>query len=401
MKFRIKYFTIKLARFVFRWFHIFPVKRNMILFSSNEGNNYACNPKYLFEELIRSNGNRYEYIWVLNDPSQLPDRFRPDVKTVRFLSPKHLFYLHTSGLILTNLGIEPIFAKRKSQTVICTHHGGGSYKRHHVKCQFLSREENLYIDKVQKLRSELTDYILSGNSEFTRIHTQDLGIPRRKFLSTGTPRNDILVRRNPDERDNVRVGICRRHNIPYNNMLVLYAPTFRGTHRHQYPVSNGICSSLVAASLKARFGKDITFLFRRHRHSLKDSDNKVPDDVNIVDVSDYGDMQELLLAADVLITDYSSSIWDFCQTFKPGFLYMPDLKDFMSDRGFNVPLDRMPFPYAETPEGLCALVENYSEEESRRCISAHLEAMGSFEKGTATNQVVDLVGQICFPSPEL
>ncbi len=59
---------------------------------------------------------------------------------------------------------------------------------------------------------------------------------------------------------------------------------------------------------------------------------------------------------------------------------MPDLEDFMSDRGFNVPLDRMPFPYAETPEGLCALVENYSEEESRRCISAHLEAMGSFEK---------------------
>ena len=53
MKFRIKYFTIKLARFVFRWFHIFPVKGNMILFSSNEGNNYACNPKYLFEELIR------------------------------------------------------------------------------------------------------------------------------------------------------------------------------------------------------------------------------------------------------------------------------------------------------------------------------------------------------------
>ena len=99
-----------MARFVCRWFHIFPVKRNMILFSSNEGTNYACNPKYLFEELIRSNGNRYEYIWVLNDPSQLPDRFRPDVKTVRFLSPKHLFYLHTSGLILTNLGIEPILS---------------------------------------------------------------------------------------------------------------------------------------------------------------------------------------------------------------------------------------------------------------------------------------------------
>ena len=176
MKFRIKYFAIKLARFVFRCFHIFPVKRNMLLFSSNEGNNYACNPKYLFEELIKSKGNRYEYIWVLNDPSQLPDRFRPDVKTVRFLSLKHIYYLHTSGLILTNLGIEPIFAKRKSQTVICTHHGGGSYKRHHVKCQFLSREENLYIGKVQKLRSELTDYILSGNSEFTRIHTQDLGL---------------------------------------------------------------------------------------------------------------------------------------------------------------------------------------------------------------------------------
>lgn len=392
--YQIKYYTIRLAKFILKALHLFPVRHNMILFSCNEGEAYACNPKYLFEELVKSQGNRYKYVWVLNDPARLPDRYRSSVTTVKFLSPKHIFSLHTSGFIITNLGIEPFLAKRKSQTVICTHHGGGSYKRHHVQLNFLSREENRYIRNVQKLRSGITDYILSGNSEFTGIHTRDLEISRDKFLSTGTPRNDILSTHNPATVREVRDRICRIYGISSGNLLVLYAPTFRGTHRHRFQMSDGICSPFVADALKQRFGKEVTFLFRRHRHSLKACDKNRRQQVNIIDVSNYDDMQELLLGADVLITDYSSSIWDYCLTFKPGFLYMPDLKDFTCDRGFNVPLDRWPYPYAETPEDFCRIIRNYSEEESRRRISDHLNYMGSFEKGTATSSVADLINHI-------
>lgn len=90
----------------------------------------------------------------------------------------------------------------------------------------------------------------------------------------------------------------------------------------------------VAVSLRRRFGKEVTFLYRRHRHSLPGTDSGFP----VVDVTDYPDMQDLLEFADVLITDYSSSIWDFGITLKPAFLYVPDLERFESERGFYTPI---------------------------------------------------------------
>ena len=95
-----------------------------------------------------------------------------------------------------------------------------------------------------------------------------------------------------------------------------------GTHRYQQPIDNDICIKPVASAIYNRFGKEVTFLYRRHRHSIPGNDNSK---LHIVDVTDYPDMQDLLEFADIMITDYSSSIWDFCITRKPAFLYVPDL----------------------------------------------------------------------------
>jgi CDP-glycerol glycerophosphotransferase len=78
-----------------------------------------------------------------------------------------------------------------------------------------------------------------------------------------------------------------------------------------------------------------------------------------VNASKYDEMQELLCMADVLITDYSSSQWDFALTGKPGFLFTPDLDYYQhEDRGFYTPIDDWPFPYAKTNEELSNLIKN-------------------------------------------
>lgn len=123
MKHYLKIVTIFFLRILLRAFYVFPVKKNRILFSSFEGKNYGCNPKYIYEYMYKHWGDSYEYVWCLNDSSSLPLEYK--ATCVRFLSMSHLYYLLTSKAIISNMGIEPMFPKRKKQLFINTWHGGG------------------------------------------------------------------------------------------------------------------------------------------------------------------------------------------------------------------------------------------------------------------------------------
>ena len=114
-------------------------------------------------------------------------------------------------------------------------------------------------------------------------------------------------------------------------------------------------------------------------------------DVNVIDLTHYPDMQDLLDLADILITDYSSSIWDFSFTGKPGFLYIPDSTEYIEERGFYLPFSQWPFPYSGTIDGLCTLLASYSTEENHKRTSAHQNLLGSYECGYATGKIVDII----------
>lgn len=111
-------------------------------------------------------------------------------------------------------------------------------------------------------------------------------------------------------------------------------------------------------------------------------------------MTDYPDMQDLLEFADVLITDYSSSIWDFGITLKPAFLYVPDLERFESERGFYTPIDQWPYPYSTTVEGLCGLIEGYCRKESTERLLSHQKEVGSFENGGSAEYVAAVINDI-------
>ncbi|WP_302589714.1 CDP-glycerol glycerophosphotransferase family protein [uncultured Muribaculum sp.] len=391
MKFKIKYYIILLASIILRIGYIFPVKKNRILLSSDEGLRYSCNPKYIFEKLQHKYGNKFEYIWVLNKPNQIPNRFRKNIKTTKFLSPKHIYYLLTSEFIISNLGIEPFLPKRKSQKVISTGHGGGSYKHMYMKEHMLSAAEWKYITRIRDIRGRMTDFALSSCAKQTQELSVDFGVDSKKFLQSGFPRNDRFFSTTDKSKEQALKNFCSQYNIPAENLLVLYAPTFRGTHRYQQPIDNDICIKPVASAIYNRFGKEVTFLYRRHRHSIHGNDNSK---LHIVDVTDYPDMQDLLEFADIMITDYSSSIWDFCITRKPAFLYVPDLQKFMEERGFYTPIDLWPYPYSTTIDGLCQLINNYSEENSRNRIIAHQKAVKTYETGSSATIVTDLINNV-------
>lgn len=113
-----------------------------------------------------------------------------------------------------------------------------------------------------------------------------------------------------------------------------------------------------------------------------------------IDVSDYPDMQELLYAADSFITGLFVNNLDYSLTYKPGFLFVPDLDEYTKDRSFYTDPETWAFPLARTNEELVELIKTYDTEESRKKIDQHHEHLQIKETGKATEHIVEKIIKI-------
>ena len=107
-------------------------------------------------------------------------------------------------------------------------------------------------------------------------------------------------------------------------------------------------------------------------------------------------MQELLVAADVLISDYSSCLYDFCMTEKPSFVYATDLDNYMNnDRSFAYDFAKWPFPVATSNEELLERIKNFDEADFKAKVKAHLRDAEAYDNGTASEQAAKLIAKYC------
>ena len=105
-------------------------------------------------------------------------------------------------------------------------------------------------------------------------------------------------------------------------------------------------------------------------------------------------MQELLAACDLLITDYSSSMFDMAVARKKCVLYVPDLDSYLArERGLYFDLRELPFPKAETMEDLCEIVGRWPDGEDAEWVQAFLHRIGNYENGNAAKSVVKWISE--------
>ena len=130
-------------------------------------------------------------------------------------------------------------------------------------------------------------------------------------------------------------------------------------------------------------------LYRAHRYS--EDDASALEKTWSADVTDYPDMQELLAAADMLITDYSSCIWDYSFLYRPCFLYTPDLEQYLAKTGFYIPIQEWPFPICRNEQELEDAIDSYDAGQNRKAIQKHHQKMGSFESGHACEKVCERI----------
>ena len=390
----------KFVRGCMKGFCIFPIKRNRILFNSHKGRQYVCNPRYIYEFLEKEYGDKLQYVWCLNNPPESLKKNK-SMKIVKYNSLQYFYYQMTSKVIIANIPSPCYVPRRKGQFMIDTWHGGGAYKRIGTSIPKQSSLSNVSKKGIKTIESsdntkwELyrayynaldTSVFLSSSKRFTEVMFESQMIPKEAYVQTGMPRNDIFFyddHKAIGEKAKLGLGIAK------DKKVILFAPTYRGNvQNQQFNMVLDIQKCLEAA--KERWGGEWVFAYRMHIFSNSLAKESIPE--HAINASHYDEMQELLCMADVLITDYSSSQWDFALTKKPGFLFTPDLDYYLhEDRGFYTPIDDWAFPYAKTNDELVELIKKYDESKHLEKVQRHLDLLGSYDDGNATERVCEII----------
>lgn len=354
------------------------VQQNKIVFCSYHGAGYGCNPKYVTEALLEHSSLDLDLVWLTKkqDPS-IPAR----VRQVRYGTPKAAFELATAKVWVDNSRVRRYVRKKPDQFYLQTWHGCLSPKRLEADIEpFLSKA---YI-KGAKQDSQDADLLICNNDFFE-------GVMRNSFwyegpiLRCGLPRNAPLITPNEELRRRVRASLGMSDKVG----LCLYAPTFRDNGDNSvFHFDYARCCE----ALKKRFGKDFVFALRLHPVVAQTGIGK---GAGLFDLSSYSDPIELLCAADVCITDYSSMAEDFALLGRPGYLYMPDAEQFSTSRGgLYYPHDVRPYPAAYTEDELIARIFSTPDEEFKVLREAFFDMVGLCDDGKGAQQVAEILEHV-------
>ena len=365
----MKYATIFLTRLLLRLFYVFPVQKDKVIYLSYGGKKFNCNPKYVYRYLI-DNTSKIRHVWVLVDPTNKD--LNNETKQIENKGFTFIYNMLTAKVIISNASLPTYLPIRRKQRYIDTWHGGGAYKKTGVSYN----RTPFQIKKLEWISEEL-DIFVSSSRIFTETKSENHLISKEKFFEVGMPRNDVLFKKN----EAFIMKVKKYYNIDPETNIVLYAPTYR-KEDDDASYYEWIDFQEVTRALEKKFGGKWVVMTRMHYYL----DDKINFE-HAINVSSYDDLQELLQAADVLITDYSSVMWDFSLTRKPCFVYAPDLEDYEKNRSFFTPPERWPFKIASSNEELAEAIEYFNQEEYNEAVRRHHSEQGSFETGTATEKV--------------
>lgn len=366
---------------------IFPVQRNRVVFHNSLGYKYAGNPKAVAEYLLSTYPGQFELIYTIKHPNNYEWLREKGIKPIRDNSFRYFYYTMTATVILSNSGGYSYLPLRKKQYIVNTWHGA-AYK----KCGICLHDSPVF-RKDLLLAARKTDVFLSTSSQFSKVMSDSLLVPRELFWEIGIPRNDCLLREDSKYRQTIRKKI----GLKEGERLVLFAPTFRRIEDNYFKssiaISYGIDCARVCGALEKRFGGTWRFAFRLHpRVTNRD---KHPEG-NIIDLSDYEDMQDLLCAADILINDFSSSMWDFMLTGRPSFLFAKDLEHYIETTDVYTPVEEWPFPKAINNDELVHNILKFDEIKYAEDCKRHYIALGGCETGKASKLVGERIYKKCF-----
>ena len=385
MKQLIKNITIQLYKVLT---YLIPTDKKIIIFQSSNGRNYTGNPRYIYEEMVcQGLDEEYECIWFLFDTSiEIPGR----CKKIRNNYFPYFWYLMRAGFWVFD-SRQPLYCrKKKSVTYIQTWHGtplkklaldmdrmdmGGSTDINDYHRQFL-------------VTCKDWDYLISQNNFSTEIFRSCFAFKDRPILEIGYPRNDILIRDN--KKDKI-IEYKKMLGLPLDKKIILYAPTWRN---NEYSVKGKykFASKLNFDKAQKELSDEYIFIVKYH-YLVSDKIDWSPYEGFVYTFDETKDIAWLYLVSDMMITDYSSVMFDYSLLKRPMLFFAYDLQDYKENlRGFYFDfVEEAPGPISRDTNQLINDIKSYEPLKWEDKYQTYSNKYNHVDDGHASEKVIDLI----------
>ena len=350
--------------------------REAVLFESFQGKVIGDSSLDIFLELKKRRPD-LEFIWTTSAKTEAPAGSR----AVRHGSKEWLRAIATSKYLVNNTNFPWYFRKVQGQVYLQTWHGtplkrlGRDIENNHLT--------KSYLDTMDR-EASYWDYLISPSPFCTEIFPGAFNY-RGEIIETGYPRNDRLSKTDSAARQRIRakIGISDP-----SETVVMYAPTWRDYNRS----ATGNWQSVNFMNENIELPEGFTMIYRGHTNTHAVHKNEVAG--RAIDVTMYPDVTELYLAADVMITDFSSVMFDYTVTGKPIMFLAPDLERYRAERGFYFDFeDTAPGPILNSEQEVLQTlgrIDQVSKLYEKR-YRVWQQKFNGLEEGNSAARVVDLV----------
>ena len=371
--FYIYSFVLSIPFYIFR---MFIIKNNRIFVYGFLNQGVGDHPKYIIKELEKID-NDFQIYWASNKTDK---KIGTNIHYVKPKSIRAAYYQATSKFWISTVRLPFYIKKRKGQIYFQTWHGAINLKKIEGEC--LNALTDRYIITA-KHDSQMIDYLVAANRDKVDLFSKYFWFKDGEMLKIGSPRNDIFFSLD----DTLRHKLCNQFDCVGKKVL-LYAPTFRANG--SLDVYDIDYEKLIDAVTK-RFGGEWILYIRLHPTLANQNEKLLSSSDLIRNGSLVDDIQELLFVTDVLITDYSSIVFDFMDSKRPAFLYAPDIEEYTKERDFHLNPYQMPFPIARNNSELESNILCFDYEEYQKKIGAFADRIGVFDDGNASKKIANII----------
>ena len=319
-----------------------------ILFCAYSGRQYACSPRAIYEMLREDETNGYRFVWAFQHPEHFPEVGEDKrTKLVSYGSEEFKKELASCKYWVFNTRVPSGIVKKEDQVYIQTWHGTPLKKLGYDLKQYISgADDKKSLQYSYRTDAKRYDFLLSPSPYYSEkmasaFHLKALN-KEKCILELGYPRNDSLYLASAEKVEEIR----KRLGIAPWEKAILYAPTWRETaldpaKGSSYSKGIDFQLGLDLKKLLDELGENYKILLRTH-YFIRDNMDFSAYGERVIDVSDDKDINALYLAADLLLTDYSSVFFDYAILQKPMLFYMYDLHSYQGIRDFYIDLSELP-----------------------------------------------------------
>ena len=372
----------------------YKVDDKTIFFEVYDGRNYTCSPKAIYEKMLTMKEFKdFKFIWAFNDPSKHDVMKDKRLVIVKTNTKDYYKYISSSKYWIVNSIMDECITKKKGQVYVqCWH--GTPLKRLRYDIEVNGAVLNT-IEEIRKRNDRDAvkfDYFISPSKYCTEKFTSAFNLialgKKNIIIEEGYPRNDSLFNKNKKDIDKIKEKL----GIPKDKKVICYLPTFRD-NQHTSGVGYTYNLAIDFDSLKKRFGKDYVILFKPHYFIANKIDLSKYKNF-VYNVANYDEINDIYLASDLLITDYSSVFFDYANLNRPVMFYMYDFDDYKNNlRDFYISLDELPGPIGKTQKELedCIVNIDKSISKYKKTYDKFNDKYNYLDDGNASERVIRVI----------